>query len=117
MQPFLMSEIGAAMVLPPREITVSQWADENRVLTGAAAAERGQWHTRPYQREPTGAGIGTMIMPGIGTAIGAGIGAAAGFVAGGMEKLAGVESDALRKKPQRAVRQRARRVDHPIHSG
>ena len=52
MQPFLMSEIGAAMVLPPREITVSQWADENRVLTGAAAAERGQWHTRPYQREP-----------------------------------------------------------------
>ena len=52
MQPFLMSEIGAAMVLPPREITVSQWADENRVLTGAAAAERGQWHTRSYQREP-----------------------------------------------------------------
>ena len=52
MQPFLMSEIGAAMVLPPREITVSQWADENRVLTGTAAAERGQWHTRPYQREP-----------------------------------------------------------------
>ena len=52
MQPFLMSEIGAAMVLPPREITVSQWADENRVLTGAAAAERGQWRTRPYQREP-----------------------------------------------------------------
>ena len=32
MQPFLMSEIGAAAVLPPREITVSQWADENRVL-------------------------------------------------------------------------------------
>ena len=52
MQPFLMSEIGAAVVLPPREITVSQWADENRVLTGGAAAERGQWHTRPYQREP-----------------------------------------------------------------
>jgi phage terminase large subunit GpA-like protein len=52
MQPFLMSEVGAAVVLPPREITVSQWADENRVLTGAAAAERGQWHTRPYQCEP-----------------------------------------------------------------
>src|ERR1035437_6764186 len=33
-------------------MTVSQWADENRVLTGAASAERGQWHTRPYQREP-----------------------------------------------------------------
>jgi phage terminase large subunit GpA-like protein len=33
-------------------MTVSEWADENRVLTGAASAERGQWHTRPYQREP-----------------------------------------------------------------
>ena len=52
MQPFSMSEIGAAAVLPPRDISVSQWADENRVLTGGAAAERGQWHTRPYQREP-----------------------------------------------------------------
>ncbi len=52
MQPFSLSEVGAAAVLPPREITVSQWADENRVLTGGAAAERGQWHTRPYQREP-----------------------------------------------------------------
>jgi hypothetical protein len=42
----------------------------------------------------TGAGIGTMIMPGIGTAIGAGIGAAAGFAASGIEKLVGIESDA-----------------------
>jgi phage terminase large subunit GpA-like protein len=39
-------------MLPPREITVSEWADENVVLSGASAAERGQWHTRPYQREP-----------------------------------------------------------------
>lgn len=39
-------------MLPPRDITVSQWADENVVLSGAGAAERGQWHTRPYQREP-----------------------------------------------------------------
>src|ERR1051326_1610995 len=52
MEPFLMSEVGAAMVLPPREITVSEWADEHRQLTGSSAAERGQWHTRPYQREP-----------------------------------------------------------------
>lgn len=52
MQPFSIHEVGAAAMLPPREITVSQWADENRVLTGGAAAERGQWHTRPYQREP-----------------------------------------------------------------
>ena len=52
MQPFSIHEVGAAAMLPPREITVSQWADENRVLTGGAAAERGQWRTRPYQREP-----------------------------------------------------------------
>ena len=52
MQPFSINEVGAAAMLPPREITVSQWADENRVLTGGAAAERGQWRTRPYQREP-----------------------------------------------------------------
>ena len=52
MQPFSIHEVGAAAMLPPRDITVSQWADENRVLTGGAAAERGQWRTRPYQREP-----------------------------------------------------------------
>jgi phage terminase large subunit GpA-like protein len=52
MQPFSIHEIGAAVMEPPRDITVSQWADENRVLTGGAAAERGQWRTRPYQREP-----------------------------------------------------------------
>ena len=51
MQPFSIHEVGAVAILPPRAITVSQWADENRVLTGNAAAERGQWHTRPYQRE------------------------------------------------------------------
>ena len=52
MQPFSIHEVGAAAMLPPRDITVAKWADENRVLTGGAAAERGQWHTRPYQREP-----------------------------------------------------------------
>ena len=52
MQAFSIHEIGAAAMLPPRDILVSQWADENRVLTGGAAAERGQWRTRPYQREP-----------------------------------------------------------------
>jgi phage terminase large subunit GpA-like protein len=52
MQPFSIHEVGAAAMLPPRDITVSQWADENRVLTGGAAAERGQWRTRSYQREP-----------------------------------------------------------------
>ena len=39
-------------MLPPRQISVSEWADENRSLTGGAAAERGSWRTRPYQREP-----------------------------------------------------------------
>ena len=52
MQPFSIGEVGAALLLPPRDLTVSQWADENRVLTGAASAERGQWRTRPFQREP-----------------------------------------------------------------
>ena len=50
--PFSMHQVGSEAMLPPREITVSEWADENVVLSGAAAAERGQWHTRPYQREP-----------------------------------------------------------------
>ncbi len=47
-----MHQVGSEAMLPPREITVSEWADENVVLSGAGAAERGQWHTRPYQREP-----------------------------------------------------------------
>ena len=47
-----MYQVGAEAILPPREITLSQWSDENVVLAGAASAERGQWQTRPYQREP-----------------------------------------------------------------
>ncbi len=50
--PFSMYQVGADALLPPRDISVSQWADENVVLTGSGSAERGQWHTRPYQREP-----------------------------------------------------------------
>jgi phage terminase large subunit GpA-like protein len=52
MTPLSIHEVGAAAMLPPRDILVSQWADENRVLTGGASAERGQWRTRSYQREP-----------------------------------------------------------------
>src|SRR5260370_40491126 len=52
MQTFSIHEVGAGALLPPPDILVSQWADENRVLTGGAAAERGQWRTRHYQREP-----------------------------------------------------------------
>ncbi len=50
--PFNIYTVGSEAMLPPREITVSQWADDNVVLSGAGAAERGQWHTRPFQREP-----------------------------------------------------------------
>ena len=50
--PFSMYQVGAEALLPPRDISVSQWADENVVLTGSGSAERGQWHTRPFQREP-----------------------------------------------------------------
>ena len=50
--PFSMYQVGAEALLPPRDISVSQWADENVVLTGSGSAEQGQWHTRPYQREP-----------------------------------------------------------------
>ena len=41
-----------AVVFPPPDLTVSQWADEFRRLSSEAAAEPGRWHTdrAPYQR-------------------------------------------------------------------
>lgn len=38
---------------PPPRISVSQWADENRVLSSESSAEPGRWHTSraPYQKE------------------------------------------------------------------
>ncbi|MCE5343332.1 MAG: phage terminase large subunit family protein, partial [Eubacteriales bacterium] len=38
---------------PPRKITVSDWADKNRMLVSESAAEPGPWRTEraPYQRE------------------------------------------------------------------
>ena len=39
--PFSMYQVGAEALLPPRDISVSQWADENVVLTGSGSAERG----------------------------------------------------------------------------
>lgn len=41
------------MFRPPRMLTVSQWADENRVLVSESSAEPGRWRTdrAPYQRE------------------------------------------------------------------
>lgn len=42
----------ADVVLPPPEITVSEWSDQNRRLSSESAAERGEWRTdrAPYQR-------------------------------------------------------------------
>jgi len=47
-----VSPIVAAM-LPPDELTVSEWADKYRRLSSEASAEPGQWHTSrtPYLRE------------------------------------------------------------------
>ncbi|MFF5994836.1 phage terminase large subunit family protein [Lysinibacillus sp. KU-BSD001] len=43
----------ASMIAPPPKLTVSQWADENRVLSKESSAEHGKWNTdrAPYQRE------------------------------------------------------------------
>ena len=41
------------IIAPPPKLTVSQWADENRVLSKESSAEHGKWNTdrAPYQRE------------------------------------------------------------------
>lgn len=41
-----------SMLRPPRTQTVSEWADENRVLVSESSAEPGRWRTdrAPYQR-------------------------------------------------------------------
>jgi len=38
---------------PPPELTVSEWADKNRILSAESAAESGQWRTSraPYQKD------------------------------------------------------------------
>ena len=36
---------------PPPKMTVSQWADQWRVLSSESGAAAGQWHTLPFQRE------------------------------------------------------------------
>lgn len=42
----------ALCVAPPKKLTVSQWADENMVLSSSSAAEPGRWNTDrvPFQR-------------------------------------------------------------------
>lgn len=43
----------AGIIAPPPKLTVSQWADSNRVLSKESSAEPGKWNTdrAPYQRE------------------------------------------------------------------
>lgn len=42
-----------AVLKPPPELTLSQWADRYRMLSAESSAEPGRWHTdkAPYQRE------------------------------------------------------------------
>lgn len=42
-----------AVLKPPPELTLSEWADEYRMLSAESSAEPGRWHTdkAPYQRE------------------------------------------------------------------
>lgn len=52
----LLRELGRYvldMFRPPKTQTVSEWADENRVLVSESSSEPGPWHTdrAPYQRE------------------------------------------------------------------
>jgi len=41
-------------LMPPASMTVSEWADEHRILSGKGSAEKGPWRTErtPYLREP-----------------------------------------------------------------
>lgn len=43
----------AKVLEPPPKLTVSEWADQYRVLSKGLSAESGQWNTdrMPYQRE------------------------------------------------------------------
>lgn len=36
----------------PPDLTISEWSDENRILSGEAAAVPGKWRTLSYQRQP-----------------------------------------------------------------
>lgn len=45
------------LVAPPKPLTISEWADQHRVLSPESSAEPGPWRTdrAPYQREPMNA--------------------------------------------------------------
>lgn len=42
---------GAGLLAPPPAMTVSEWAERNRVLPQGASARPGPWRCEPYQRE------------------------------------------------------------------
>ena len=46
--------VAARAAMPPPKLSVSEWADNNRVLSGESAAEPGRWRTSrtPYSKEP-----------------------------------------------------------------
>ena len=47
----LVAEV-AGLLLPPRRVPLSKWADENMVLSSEASAAPGPWRCLPYQRGP-----------------------------------------------------------------
>ena len=49
----LVSAMFAEFMRPPADLTVSQWADRNRMLSGKASSEPGPWRTdrTPYLRQ------------------------------------------------------------------
>lgn len=53
-EPFLNNIFFKALRPQRHDLVVSEWADENRVLSGKASAEPGRWRTSrtPYLREP-----------------------------------------------------------------
>ena len=49
----LLRALFAEFMRPPADLTVSQWADTNRMLSGKASSEPGPWRTdrTPYLRQ------------------------------------------------------------------
>jgi phage terminase large subunit GpA-like protein len=49
----LVDSLFAEFMRPPADLTVSQWADQNRMLSGKASSEPGPWRTdrTPYLRQ------------------------------------------------------------------
>ena len=71
-QPRTFEDAFAAAIRPDRELTVSEWADEHRILNSRSSPEPGKWHTErtPYLRDimdalsPTSAWETVVLMAG-----------------------------------------------------